>query len=101
MTSGGDHWIPVQTYSFGDLPPPSEWHLIMATETEARMVSKRTVSILWEYCLVLKFCHIQVTFVKCSGKSKTSTKTIDRTSSHVLHVRYHVDKRNVDRQGEI
>ena len=81
--------------------PSSEWHLLVATGTEVRVVSKRAVCILLEYCLVLMFSPIQVTFVKCSGESKTSTKTIVRTSSHVLRVRYHADKRNVHRQGEI
>ena len=37
MTSGGDHWRPVQTCSFGDTP---ERHLVVAIETEALTVSK-------------------------------------------------------------
>ena len=32
----GDHYWPVHTCSFGDLPPPLEQHLVVATETEAR-----------------------------------------------------------------
>ena len=52
-TSGGDHWIPVQTCLFGDLtPPPPQQHLVVATETEACAVSKRAVCILVECCLV-------------------------------------------------
>ena len=50
MTSGGDHWRPVQTCSFGD--PPKQ-HLVVATENEANMVSKQTVCFLKEYFLVL------------------------------------------------
>ena len=33
VTSGGDHWSPVQICSFGDLPPSREQHLGVATET--------------------------------------------------------------------
>ena len=42
-------------YSFGDLhtPPPHQRHVVMATETETRMVSKRAVCILLECCLVV------------------------------------------------
>ena len=58
MTSGGDHWRPVQTCSFEDLPlPPThthkqtqEWHLVVATGSTT--VSKRAVRILLECFLV-------------------------------------------------
>ena len=46
MTSGGDHWRPVQTCSFEDLP--LERYLVVASETETGMVSKLVVSILLE-----------------------------------------------------
>ena len=49
VTSGGDHWTPVQTSSFMD---PPESHLLVATETEAHMVSKRAVRIILECFLV-------------------------------------------------
>ena len=55
VTSGGDHWRPVQTCSFQGLPIPlpSEQHLMVATETETRSVSKQVVCILLECFLVV------------------------------------------------
>ena len=39
----------------GNTPPPPEQHLVMATETETCMVSKRVVCILLERCLVMSY----------------------------------------------
>ena len=50
VISGSDHWRPVQTCSFGT---PLEQYLVVATETETCIVSKRAVRILLECFLVL------------------------------------------------
>ena len=49
VTSCGDHWSPIQTYSFVD---PPEQHLVVFTETEAHTISKRAVRIILECFLV-------------------------------------------------
>ena len=58
VTSGGDHWRAVQTCSFGD---PMEWRLVVATETEARTVSKWAVCILLECFQRFVDFHFKVT----------------------------------------
>ena len=56
VTSGGDHWRPVQTCSFED--PPLERHLVVATETEVRTVSKYVVYIPLECRFVQLFSNV-------------------------------------------
>ena len=55
LTSGGHHWIPVQTCSHEDLTPPyhQQWYLLVATETCT--VGKRMGGILLECCLVFRW----------------------------------------------
>ena len=54
LTSGDDHWRPVQTCS-GRVP--WEHHLVVATETEASTASKEVVCILLACFLVRHICH--------------------------------------------
>ena len=58
LTSGGHHWRPVQTRSFGALLSHQYWHLERATETH--IVGKRSVSVLLGYGLVKVLLHIDV-----------------------------------------
>ena len=54
LTSGGDHWKPVQTCSLEDLPPPPppHPHQFLVVTTKTGTIGKRAVCILLECCLV-------------------------------------------------
>ena len=57
VTFGGDQWRPIQTYSFGDSPPPVEQHLVVASESEACPFSKRRVRIPLEWFLIYYYYY--------------------------------------------
>ena len=57
VTCDIDHWKPVQTCSFGTPNFPREQHLVVATETEARAVSR------WAVCILLECFLVTVTLI--------------------------------------
>ena len=80
VTSGGDHWIPVQTCSFGD---PRQWHLMVANVTEAHTLSKQVVCNHWN-AFLLNFC-LYTWYIKLVGL-KYHRHVIVHGDSLSLHV---------------
>ena len=54
VTSGGDHWGPVQTWG---LPYPLEQHLVVATKTEAHRFPNGRYASYWNAVLYLIICE--------------------------------------------